>query len=312
MQQHFLDLNQLSNTEIMNLIHAAKDFRNGAQVQLRRPVYMANLFFENSTRTHTSFEMAERRLGITPVNIDPQHSSVQKGESLSDTVKTLQAIGMDGVVIRHRTTGWYESLTQDSRIKLSLVNAGDGSGQHPSQCLLDLLTIYDEFKTLHGLKIAIIGDLSHSRVARSDAAILQRFGATVYFAGPEQWYPKDFDNFGTYTQLDNIINQVDVVMMLRVQLERLNQATVEQFTAVDYARRYGLTVERAQTMNPSAIIMHPAPVNRDIEIASSLVEAPQSRIFQQMRNGVYARMAILEQILQQQNLLVEDSHEINN
>jgi aspartate carbamoyltransferase catalytic subunit len=312
MQQHFLDLNQLSNTEIMNLIHAAKYFRDGAQVKLRRPVYMANLFFENSTRTHTSFEMAERRLGIVPVNIDPQHSSVQKGESLSDTVKTLQAIGMDGVVIRHRTTGWYESLKQDSRIKLSLVNAGDGSGQHPSQCLLDLLTMYDEFKTLCDLKVAIIGDLSHSRVARSDAEILQRFGATVYFAGPEEWYPRDFDKLGTYTQMDNIIHQVDIVMMLRVQLERLNQSAVEQFTAVDYARQYGLTVERAQKMKSNAIIMHPAPVNRDVEIADSLVEAPQSRIFRQMHNGVYARMAILQQVLQQQNLLVEASHEITD
>lgn len=309
MQTHFLDLNHQSDEAIMELIYSAMQFRNGKQVRLKRSVYFANMFFENSTRTHTSFEMAERQLGIKPFNIDPNNSSTKKGESLSDTVKTLQAIGIDGVVIRHKTTGWYEPLVDDDNISATLINAGDGSGQHPSQSLLDLLTIYDEFKTFKGIKVAIIGDLLHSRVARSNAEILHRLGATLYFAGPDEWYPQDFEAFGTFTTIDNMIEDVDVVMMLRVQLERLNDDARENFTAIDYANVYGLTTQRANKMKSTAIIMHPAPVNRNIEIADELVEAPQSRIFRQMQNGVYARMAILESILKQRNLIAEDNYE---
>lgn len=309
MQTHFVTLSQLTDIAIMDLIYTAMQYRNGKQIRLKRPVYVANMFFENSTRTHTSFEMAERRLGIIPINIDPQHSSTQKGESLSDTVKTLQAIGMDAVVIRHKTTGWYEPLIEDERIATALINAGDGSGQHPSQSLLDLLTIYDEYKTFKNIKVAIIGDLLHSRVARSNAEILHRLGAVLYFAGPDEWYPNDFTQFGTFTNIDKVISEVDVVMMLRVQLERLNEDARETFTAVDYANAYGLTLQRARQMKSTAIIMHPAPVNRDIEIADELVEAPQSRIFPQMHNGVYARMAILEDLLRQRHLIAEDNNE---
>lgn len=309
MQTHFLDLNQLNDDEIMELIRSSIEYRDGKLIQLKRPVYFANMFYENSTRTHTSFEMAERKLGITPINIDPKNSSVQKGETLSDTVKTLQAIGTDGVVIRHKTTGWYEPLIDDERIQTSLVNAGDGSGQHPSQSLLDLLTIYDEFKKFKGLKIAIVGDLLHSRVARSNAEILKRLGAKIYFAGPDEWYPSDFDNFGEFTNIDSIVGKVDVMMMLRVQLERLNEDARESFTAVEYANIFGLTEERGKKMKKKAIIMHPAPVNRNIEIANSLVEAPQSRIFRQMQNGVFARMAILTSILKSKDLIAEDEYE---
>ncbi|TPR18156.1 aspartate carbamoyltransferase catalytic subunit [Apilactobacillus timberlakei] len=303
LDMNFLNINEFSNDEIKKMILLAHKFRNGKQIKFKKPIYAANLFFENSTRTHTSFEMAQRKLGIQTFNINPQTSSMKKGESLSDTIKTLQAIGMDCLVIRHKLTGWYQELSKDSNINISLVNAGDGSGQHPSQSLLDLVTIDDEFHKFAGLSIGIIGDLVHSRVARSDAEILQRLGANVYFAGPKAWYPKDFDKFGTYVTIDEIIDKLDVVMMLRVQLERLNHELVSKFTNQNYFEDYGLTKQRAAKMKKKAIIMHPAPVNRDVEIASQLVESSNSRIFRQMNNGVYARMAILTTVL---NKYLED------
>ncbi|TPR41099.1 aspartate carbamoyltransferase catalytic subunit [Apilactobacillus micheneri] len=303
LDMNFLNINEFSNDEIKKMILLAHKFRNGKQIKFKKPIYAANLFFENSTRTHTSFEMAQRKLGIQTFNINPQTSSMKKGESLSDTIKTLQAIGMDCLVIRHKLTGWYQELSKDSNINISLVNAGDGSGQHPSQSLLDLVTIDDEFHKFAGLSIGIIGDLVHSRVARSDAEILQRLGANVYFAGPKAWYPKDFDKFGIYVTIDEIIDKLDVVMMLRVQLERLNHELVSKFTNQNYFEDYGLTKQKAAKMKKKAIIMHPAPVNRDVEIASQLVESSNSRIFRQMNNGVYARMAILTTVL---NKYLED------
>ncbi|MHA8111044.1 aspartate carbamoyltransferase catalytic subunit [Lactobacillaceae bacterium Melli_B4] len=303
---NFLNINDFDDDSINHLITLAEAFKNDhKQVQLKRPVYAANLFFENSTRTHSSFQMAEKKLGIELIEIDPATSSVKKGESLGDTIKTLQAIGVDMTVIRHSHTGWYQQLQSDANINLSLVNAGDGSGQHPSQTLLDLMTIHDEFGQFVGLNIGIIGDLAHSRVARSDAEILHRLGVNVYFSGPREWYPSDFDQFGTYCDVDAVLPNLDVVMLLRVQLERLNQNAVASFTPSEYYHTYGLSEARARRMKPTAIIMHPAPVNRGVEISSSLVEAPQSRIFTQMRNGVFARMAILATLLDQRDLLEE-------
>ncbi|MBW1605657.1 aspartate carbamoyltransferase catalytic subunit [Lactobacillus sp. Sy-1] len=301
----FLNINDLSEPEINDLIELGEQFKHAQKtVHLSRPVYAANLFFENSTRTHSSFQMAEKKLGIELIGIDPATSSVKKGESLGDTIKTLQAIGIDIAVIRHAQTGWYQQLTKDPNISLSLVNAGDGSGQHPSQTLLDLMTIHDEFGSFAGLHIGIIGDLAHSRVARSDAELLHRMGVNVSFSGPREWYPADFDQFGTYyPDVDQMLPNLDVVMLLRVQLERLTENAVASFTPSDYYHTYGLSEERASLMKPNAIIMHPAPVNRGVEIASSLVEAPQSRIFTQMHNGVFARMAILATILDQRGLL---------
>lgn len=308
---NFLNINELSNDKLMELMKAAYAFRDGKQVHLKRPVFAANLFFENSTRTHSSFQMAQKRLGIQLIDVNPSTSSVTKGESLSDTVKTLQAIGVDLAVIRHSQRGWYETLVADTNIETALVNAGDGNGQHPSQSLLDLMTIHDEFGHFEGLKVGIIGDLAHSRVARSNAEILKRLGAEVFFSGPKDWYPADFAEFGEYVAIDELLPRLDVLMLLRVQLERLDHQAVETFTATEYHAQYGLTDERAKTLKPTAILMHPAPVNRGVEISSDLVEAPQARIFKQMENGVYARMAILEQILDARNLL-EDEYALIN
>ena len=297
-----VSVDQFSNQDVMGILHQAQAFQAGQTVTLKRPTFAMNLFFENSTRTHTSFEMAQRRLGLQVLAFDPKTSSLTKGESLLDTLKTIQAIGVDLAVIRHPQNGYYTPLIQ-AGLDLSLINAGDGSGQHPSQSLLDMLTIYQEFGHFSGLKVAIVGDVSHSRVARSNMHLLTQLGATVYFSGPKAWINADFTAYGDYRPLDDLVDQMDVLMLLRVQHERLTQDSNATFDAHEYHQRYGLTLERAKRMPAQAIIMHPAPVNRGVELASDLVEAPQSRIFQQMTNGVYVRMAMITRLLAQRGLL---------
>lgn len=294
--KHLLTVEALTDQEVMGLIRRGQEFKNGANWTPQKSQYFtANLFFENSTRTHKSFEVAEKKLGLDVIEFDAKTSSVQKGETLYDTLLTLSALGIDVAVIRHSAEHYYDQLIQSKTIQCSIINGGDGSGQHPSQCLLDLMTIYEEFGHFDGLKIAIVGDITHSRVAKSNMQMLKRLGAEVYFSGPAEWYDPAFDVYGKYLPLDELTSFVDVMMLLRVQHER--HASGETFSKEEYHRRYGLTLKRAQQLKKEAIIMHPAPVNRDVEIADSLVESLQSRIVQQMTNGVYVRMAILEAIL---------------
>ena len=183
-----------------------------------------NLFFENSTRTKTSFEMAERKLGLSVMSFEAETSSVSKGETLSDTLKTVQAIGVDFVAVRHPQNNYYDDLLADPAFHLALANGGDGSGQHPSQCLLDMMTIHEEFRHFDGLKVVICGDLRHSRVAKSNMQLLKRLGAQLYFAGPEEWFTAEFNDYGQHVALDSILDQVDVVMLLRIQHERFDSA----------------------------------------------------------------------------------------
>lgn len=301
-----LSMKDLSAEEVMAFIREAQQFKAGKQIELTRPVYAANLFFENSTRTHTSFEMAERKLGLQVVDFNPSTSSVNKGESMGDTVKTLQAIGVDVVAIRDKHNEYYNELVNDRHIHLSIANGGDGSGEHPSQSLLDMMTIYEEFGFFEGLKVAIVGDLSHSRVARSNMEVLNKLGAQVYFGGPKKWFDERFEAYGTWLPVDELVERMDVMMFLRVQHERLDASENQDFTAAKYNAQYGLTPEREARMQEHAIIMHPAPVNRDVEIADSLVECDRSRIFQQMANGVFIRMAIMTSMLRYQGLVEED------
>lgn len=295
--KHLLTVEALSDQEVMGLIHRGQAFKHGSiWLPEKKQYFVANLFFENSTRTHKSFEIAEKKMGIDVVDFAADTSSVQKGETLYDTVLTMSAIGVDCVVIRHGDENYYDQLIQSPSIQSSVINGGDGSGQHPTQCLLDLMTIYEEFGSFKGLNVAIIGDITHSRVAKSNMQMLNRLGANVYFSGPRQWYDKIFDVYGTYLPIDELISEMDVLMMLRVQHERHDPE--ESFSKQEYHHKFGLTVERAKQMKKGAIIMHPAPVNRDVEIADSLVEGLQSRIVKQMTNGVYVRMAILEAVLQ--------------
>ena len=302
-QPNLVTVADMDAADAIDLIYEAQAYKAGKQAVLTAPAYAVNLFFENSTRTKTSFQMAQMKLGMKVLEFEAGTSSVKKGESLYDTVKTMESIGVNVAVIRHPENEYYNQLINHSDLKIGIVNGGDGSGQHPSQCLLDMMTINEEFGDFKGLKVLIIGDLSHSRVAHSNAMMLNRLGAEVYFAGPEKWYDPTLEQYGTFGDFDKLLPQMDVVNLLRVQNERLTTADGQAFDANQYHQAYGLTLERAAKMKQGAIIMHPAPVNRGVEIDSSLVEAPNSRIFQQMTNGVYTRMAILSRVLRYQGLM---------
>ncbi|MBK3494458.1 aspartate carbamoyltransferase catalytic subunit [Viridibacillus sp. YIM B01967] len=287
--KNLLSMEHISNEEIATILKRAAELEAGAPSQLDRSYTVANLFFEPSTRTKTSFEMAERKIGATVIPFEAGFSSALKGETLYDTVKTLESIGLDAVVIRHKVDAYYEELLKG--INLVVINAGDGAGQHPSQSLLDLYTIQKEFGTFENLNVTIAGDISHSRVAKSDVYALRRLGANVNFVCPKEWQGE----FEAHQGWDDLIETSDVIMLLRVQHER-HEADAN-FSKEDYHAQYGLTIERERQMKDKAIIMHPAPVNRGVEIDSSLVECKRSRIFDQVRNGVFIRMAILETIL---------------
>lgn len=303
MQANLLTIDQLESDDALDLIHEAQAFKAGKQVQLLKPAYAINMFFENSTRTKTSFQMAEKKLGMQVLDFNSATSSVSKGESLYDTLKTVESIGVNLAVIRHPETDYYRQLTQNNNLNIGLINAGDGSGQHPSQCLLDIMTILEQFHCFHDLKVLINGDIAHSRVARSNAEMLYRLGAQVYFSGPKDWFDPALEKYGRYGDFDELLPQMDVINLLRVQHERISGSANTQFDVQAYRQQYGLTKQRAKQMKPEAIILHPAPVNRGVEIDDELVESPQSRIFTQMKNGVYVRMAIISRLLRFQNLL---------
>ncbi|MGG1398319.1 aspartate carbamoyltransferase catalytic subunit [Bacillus salipaludis] len=294
MLTHLLTTNELKVEEIYQILSDAKKFSEGMKWQPAKQVFTANLFFEPSTRTKSSFDMAERRLGLEVIPFEVLTSSVQKGETLYDTVKTLESIGVNAIVIRHQQDRYFDELV--GKVNIPIINGGDGCGHHPTQSLLDLMTIYQEFGRFTDLKIAIIGDIRHSRVARSNADVLTRLGAEVIFSGPEEWFDNQSLGLSKFRPIDQAIKEADVVMLLRVQHERHQQKG--SFTAHDYHKQYGLTIEREKLMKPEAIIMHPAPVNRNVEIADSLVECKRSRIFKQMENGVYVRMAALKRALE--------------
>lgn len=290
---HLLTTCELSTTEIYDILQDATNFAKGEVWRPNTQTFAANLFFENSTRTKVSFEVAERKLGLDVIPFEVSTSSVQKGETLYDTVKTLESIGVNAVVIRHSEEEYFNQLV--GKVNIPILNGGDGCGHHPTQCLLDLLTIYQEFGRFEGLKVAIVGDIRHSRVARSNADTLTRLGAEVVFSGPKEWFDDSITS-GEYEDIDTAVSTADVVMLLRIQHERHENAMTN--TKEEYLQAYGLTKEREQKMKPASIIMHPAPVNRNVEIDEDLIECERSRIFKQMENGVYVRMAVLKRSLQ--------------
>ncbi|MGX7107783.1 aspartate carbamoyltransferase catalytic subunit [Hutsoniella sourekii] len=290
--RNFVSVEQFTNEEIMTLIQRALAFQKG-EASFKTDAKIVNMFFESSTRTKHSFEMAEHLVGAHFFNFDVGSSSVNKGETLYDSVLTMQALGMDIAVIRHQDSNYMDQLVN---LDIQIINGGSGSGQHPSQSLLDMMTIYKEFGYFEDLKVAIIGDINHSRVAMSNMYLLNQLGAEVLFAGPNDYFERNFEQYGTLMSVDQAVQEADVVMMLRVQLER-HADHGASFTKDRYHQEYGLTRERYQLMKDHAIIMHPAPVNRDVELADELVECSKSRIVAQMTNGVYARMAILEWVI---------------
>ncbi|MCY8347359.1 aspartate carbamoyltransferase catalytic subunit [Bacillus haynesii] len=288
--KHLTAMNELSLEDIHELIEEARELKKGKSDSVLFGKFAANLFFEPSTRTRFSFEVAEKKLGMNVLNLDGVSTSVQKGESLYDTVKTLESIGADVCVIRHSQDHYYDELI--GHVGIPVINAGDGCGQHPTQSLLDLMTIHEEWGRFAGLTVSIHGDIKHSRVARSNAEVLTRLGAKVLFSGPDEW--RDEDNpYGTYMSPDEAVAHSDVVMLLRIQHERHEKKATER----DYLETFGLSLKRAELLKKDAVIMHPAPVNRGVEIDSALVESAQSRIFKQMENGVYIRMAVLKRAL---------------
>lgn len=282
-----LSMHDLSSEEIISILDEATLFDSSYrdwQLPVKKAL-VANLFFEASTRTHYSFESAELQLGCKVADVAVAQSSVTKGETLYDTVRTLEEAGYDAVVIRHSQEAYYKDL---EGVKIPILNAGAGKDDHPTQCLLDLLTIRQEFGSFEGLKVMIVGDILHSRVAASDFDAFTRMGMDVKFAGP-----KEFEREGYPTvDFDSYLPECDVVMMLRIQRER--GASIAHLSDAEYLEGYGLTKERYAKLKDTAIVMHPAPFNRGVEIDGDLVEADKARIFKQMANGVLVRKAVLK------------------
>jgi aspartate carbamoyltransferase catalytic subunit len=269
---------------------------------------VANLFFEDSTRTRFSFEIAAKRLSADVVNFTAKGSSVSKGESLKDTVLTLEAMGIEALIVRHHHSGAAKTIANSTWSNATVINAGDGTHQHPTQALTDALTIRQALKgkadlgDLSGVKVLIVGDILHSRVARSNIDLLRTLGAFVGLAGPSTLLPSEARELANvvYHNLDEaLLFGFDVVMMLRMQMERMNSVFVPN--ANEYSTLWGLSSERFSSLKSNTLIMHPGPMNRGLEISSEAADSPQSAIVEQVRNGVSVRMAVLYKLLAQES-----------
>lgn len=289
---HLLSIDSLSDEQIAILLDAAELFaenvRAGAGRLANRTVL--NLFYENSTRTAMSFAVAAARLGAQPLTLSVEHSSVKKGETLADTARSLDAMAPDGIVLRHRDSGAAAQVA--GLVTCPVVNAGDGTNEHPTQALLDALTLRQHFGRIEGLTVAICGDIRHSRVARSNAKLLARLGAQVRLAGPPSLLPDDLSEGHS---IDDAIDGADAVMMLRVQRERLDQDLGD--APGEYLGLYGLTADRLGRAAPHAVVLHPGPTNRGVEIADEVADGPRSLILRQVANGVAVRMAVLDLLI---------------
>lgn len=294
--KHILGIEQLSADDITLILDTAESFKEISTREIKkvptlRGKTIVNIFFEASTRTRTSFEIAGKRLSADTVNISASTSAVVKGETLEDTAKNLEAMHPDIIVMRHGHSGAPHYLAE--RCGFSVVNAGDGAHEHPSQALLDLMTIREEKGTINGLTVAIVGDIAHSRVARSNIYALNKMGATVRLAGPRTLLPSEIQRLGAevYTDMNAALEGADVVMMLRIQQERQGKALLPSNR--EYSRFYGLNPENLKRAKADAIVMHPGPMNRGVEISSSVADGAQNVILDQVENGVAVRMALL-------------------
>ncbi|HCU24152.1 MAG TPA: aspartate carbamoyltransferase [Deltaproteobacteria bacterium] len=294
---HILSMSDLNREEIESIFQTTDTFREVGgrpikKVPALRGKTVINLFFENSTRTRTSFEIAGKRLSADVINISKSSSSVSKGESLLDTVKNLMAMSPDILVVRHPAAGAPQAVARVLD-KTRIINAGDGAHEHPTQALLDLLTIRDHKKKIEGLHVGIVGDIAHSRVARSNIGGLKTFGAKVTVIGPKSMIPSGIAGLGVGVSYDlaEVIPELDVIMMLRIQSERLG---LRPFPSLrEYSRAYGLNLPILQRAKPDVVIMHPGPVNRGVEISPEVADGPFSLILDQVKNGVAVRMALL-------------------
>ncbi len=295
--KHIIALRDLSKGDIELLISTAESMReinsrDIKKVPTLRGKTIINLFYEASTRTRTSFEIAGKRLSADTVNITTSSSSATKGETLADTALNLLAMKPDIIVMRHSVSGSHYFLA--SKINCSILNAGDGAHEHPSQGLLDMLTMKDCFGRLDGLKVAIIGDITHSRVARSNIQGLTKLGSKVFLAGPPTMMPPEVEKLGDVTvcaTMNEALQDADVVMMLRIQQERQGKTLMPN--AREYSRYFGLNPNNIKLAKPNAMVMHPGPINRGVEMSSSMVDGNQSWILKQVENGVAVRMSML-------------------
>lgn len=294
LDRHFLGLKGLDRNEIMGILDSAKHWEQhpSKTSTALHGKFIANMFFENSTRTRYSFELAEKRLGAQVLNFSSSESSISKGESIYDTVRTLESMGIDAGIIRLKPIGVLAELAE--HIRIPLINAGDGNNEHPTQALLDMYTMYQHFGEIKGLTVSIVGDVMHSRVARSNLWGLTAMGAKVQFCAPLNMQAPELAEYANFVSMEEAL-KADVVMMLRVQLERHYMGLIS--SPEEYRKQYGLTVKRFEQMSPHTIVMHPAPVNRNVEIDDEIVEHPRSKIFKQMGNGVPVRMAVIERAL---------------
>jgi aspartate carbamoyltransferase catalytic subunit len=296
MNKHLLSMHDVTAEDVVRILDTAESFREvGTRVIKKVPALrgrtVVNFFLENSTRTRISFELAAKRLSADVINFSASGSSVAKGESLKDTALTLQAMGADAVVIRHSSSGSPYQLTK--WVKGSVLNAGDGTHEHPTQALLDLYTMREKLGRLEGLRVAIVGDVLHSRVARSLSFGLAKMGAEVTLIGPPTLIPPDAPAWGVQVSydIDSVLPKLDVCYVLRVQKERQR---LEYFPSVrEYARLFGLTSGRVGLLPEGALIMHPGPMNRGVEIDSDVADLPQSVIEEQVTNGIAVRMSLL-------------------
>lgn len=304
--KHLLSINDLSYEDSIAILNTAQELARVSDGPMKklptlRGRTIVNLFYEDSTRTRISFEAAAKRLSADVINFSAKGSSVSKGESLKDTALTLQAMGADAVIIRHSASGAARRLADSGWTSGIVVNAGDGTHEHPSQALLDAFTIRKHLShgspDLKGIKVAIVGDVLHSRVARSNVLLLEKLGAKVFLVAPPTLLPVGVENWPVTVSfdLDDVLPEVDAVMMLRVQLERMSDSFFP--SAREYSRYFGLNQDRLAKLKPNAIVMHPGPMNRGLEITAESADSARSVIVEQVSNGISVRMAILYLLL---------------
>ena len=299
-RKDILSIEELSKDEIELILSTAESFKEVSERDIKkvptlRGRTIINLFYEASTRTRTSFEIAAKRMSADAINISTSSSSVVKGETLKDTAKNLEAMNPDCIVLRHPSSGAPEILAK--YVKCSVINAGDGSHEHPSQALLDMLTVKERFGKIEGLNITIVGDIAHSRVARSNIYGFTKLGAKVTVVGPPTMMPSGIENIGcsVSNRIEDAISNADVIMMLRIQLERHE---VPLFPTIrEYSRLFGLDSKKLETAKKDVVILHPGPINRGVEISPEIADGPYSLILDQVKNGVAVRMSLFYLLL---------------
>lgn len=304
--RNLIGLKETSAVEIDEILQEAFRLKKEVLFGDKKASYLSGksiitLFYENSTRTRLSFELASKYLGATAANITASGSSVQKGESLADTIKTINAMAADVIIMRHPSSGapYFAQKYADAAI----VNAGDGMNEHPTQALLDMMTILETKGNIKGLRVAIVGDVNHSRVARSNIYGLKKLGADVVMGGPSTLMPADMEDFGVsvYNSVDKAVEGADVIMALRIQLERQKKGLFP--TIREYHKYFGIDTRRLGLAAPDAIVMHPGPVNRGVELSAEVADGNRSAICNQVTNGVCVRMAVLKLLTEKQEVL---------